>query len=118
LHSIKQGIILTYCVSNNIFENTIIKFGKKNAVLEERLISQHLPFAQIRKLYNFGQFKLHGSIINMPANIDKTQLLFSHLPEDGTSIGILFKHSLEYKTLYTSRNLQFNLTMIVLKDKL
>jgi hypothetical protein len=70
--------------------------------LEERLISPRIAFAQIYKLHNYGQFKLHGSIINIPANIDQTQSLLPRLPEDGTTIGILLKQRLEYRSPYMS----------------
>jgi hypothetical protein len=84
--------------------------------LEERLISPRIAFAQIHKLHNFGQFKLHGSIINVPTNIDQTQSLLPRLPEDGTTIGILLKRRLEYRSPYMSRNIRPNIIMIALKD--
>jgi hypothetical protein len=84
--------------------------------LEERLISPRIAFAQIHKLYNFGQFKLHGSIINVLANIDQTQSLLPRLPEVGTTIGILLKRRLEYRSPYMSGNIRPNIIMIALKD--
>jgi hypothetical protein len=84
--------------------------------LEERLISPHIPFAQIHKLYNFGQLKLYGSIINVPTNIDQTQSLLPCLAEDGTTIGILLKRRLEYRSPYMSGNIRPNIIMIALKD--
>jgi hypothetical protein len=57
-------------------------------------------FAQIHKLHNFGQFKLHGNIINVIANIDQTQSLLPRLLEDSITIEILFKQCLEYKSTY------------------
>jgi hypothetical protein len=84
--------------------------------LEERLISPRIAFAQIHKLHNFGQFKLHGSIINVPTNIDQTQSLLPRLPKDGTTIGILLKRRLEYRSPYMSGNIRPNIIMIALKD--
>jgi hypothetical protein len=86
--------------------------------LEERLISPHIAFAQIHKLHNFGQFKLHGSIINVPANIDQTQSLQPRLLEDGTTIRILLKRRLEYRSPYMSGNIRPNIIMIALKDSI
>jgi hypothetical protein len=76
--------------------NSIIKSGKQLTTLEKRLVSPHLAFAQIHELHNFGQFELHGSIINILANIDQTQCSLLHLFEDGTTFEILLKRHLEY----------------------
>ena len=69
------------------------------------MISPRLAFAQIHKLYNYGQYKLYESIINFPANIDQTQSLLPELPEDESTIGILLKCHLEYKSPYMSGNI-------------
>ena len=74
LNSIKIDSIPYYSVSNNISRSSIIESLKQLTSLEERLISLHLAFAQIRKLHNCGQYKLvHRSIINVLANIGYTQ---------------------------------------------
>jgi hypothetical protein len=78
LNLIKKGKIPTFCIQNNISINSIIKSIKQLTELEERLISPCLAFAQIHKLHNFRQFKSHGSIINVPANIGQTQFLLPH----------------------------------------
>ena len=55
----------------NVFSRTLaIDFVKQLSMLEEILLSSRLAFAQIHKLHNYGQFKLHGGIINVPPNID------------------------------------------------
>jgi hypothetical protein len=92
----KKGKNSKCCVPNNICRNSIIKFVQQLIELEERLVSPRIAFAQIHKLHNFAQFKLHGSIINVPSNIDQTQSLFPRLLEDGTTIGTLLKRCLEY----------------------
>ena len=80
------------------------------------MISPRIAFAQIHKLHNYGQYKLHGSIINVPTNIDQTQSLLPRLPEDESTIGILLKRRLEYRSPYMSGNIRPNMTMITLKD--
>ena len=80
------------------------------------MISPRLAFGQIHKLLNYGQYKLHGSIINVPANINQTQSLLLRLPEDESTIGILLKRRLEYKSPYMFGNIRPNMTMIALKD--
>jgi hypothetical protein len=52
----------------------------------------------------------------VPANIDQTQSLLPRLPEDGTTIGVLLKRRLEYRSPYMSGNIRPNITMIALKD--
>jgi hypothetical protein len=39
-------------------------------VFEEQLIVPRLAFAQIFQLKGYGQYGLHGSIINVPTNLD------------------------------------------------
>ena len=113
---IKEGIIPIFCVPQNIGRNSIIESVKQLTILEERMISPHLAFAQIHKLHNYGQYKLHGSIINVPANIDQIQSLLPRLPEDQSTIGILLKCCLEYKSPYMFGNIRPNMTMKALKD--
>ena len=72
LNSIKIDTIPFYCFLNNFSRSSIIGSMKQLTSLEERLISPPLAFAQIHRLHNYGQYKLHGSIINVPANIDLT----------------------------------------------
>jgi hypothetical protein len=40
--------------------------------LEERLIVPWQAFAQIWQVEGYGQFKIHGNIINVPANVNRT----------------------------------------------
>lgn len=116
LNCVKNEKIPFYCVPNNISRNSIITSVKQLTSLEERLISPRLAFAQIHRLYNYGQYKLHGSIVNVPANIDLTQSILPRLPEDGTTIGVLLKRRLEYKSPYMAGNIRPNMTMLALKD--
>ena len=97
LNSIKIDLVPFYCVSNNIFRSFIIGFVKQLTSLEERLIPPPLAFAQIYKLYNYGRYKLHGSIINVLASINLIQSILPRLLENKTTIGIVLKHHLEYK---------------------
>jgi hypothetical protein len=92
-----------------------VKVVKQLIASEGRLISR-LMFVQIHKLHNFGHSNLHGSIVNVSANIDQTHSLLPYLPKDGTTIGILLKQCLEYETPYIWGNIQSNITMIALKD--
>ena len=45
--------------------------------LEEHLISFCLVFAQIYKIHGYDQYTIHGSMINVSSNINKTQSILS-----------------------------------------
>ena len=50
-------------------------FPKKPAVLdltplEERLVSPHIPFMQIRELPRGGQLLIHGNVVNVPSDVN------------------------------------------------
>ncbi len=34
---------------------------------------------------------MHGSVINVPTNVNQTQSILSHLPHDGTTICVFLK---------------------------
>ena len=70
LNFIKIDSIPFYCVSYNIFRSSIIGSMKQHTSLGKRLKSPRLAFAQIHRLYNYGSYKLYGSILNLHANID------------------------------------------------
>lgn len=86
--------------------------------LEEHLISFCLVFAQIYKIHGYDQYTIHGSMINVSSNINKTQSILLQLPCDDLTIGILLKYFLEYKSSYMSRNVCLNYIMLILKDLL
>jgi hypothetical protein len=82
--------------------------------LEKRFISPRFAFAQIYKLQGYGQYKMHGSVINVPTNVDQIQSILPHLPHDGATIGVFLKICLEYKSPYISRNFCPNMVMVAL----
>jgi len=115
---IKINKIPTYYVPKNIFRNLMIESVKKLNVLEGRLISSRQAFAQICKLHNYGQYKLHRSVINVPANIDKIQSTLPRFPENDMTIEVVIKHRLQYKSPFMSGNVRLNMIMLALKDLL
>jgi len=34
---------------------------------------------------------MHGSVINVPTNVDQIQSILPHLPHDGATIGVFFQ---------------------------
>jgi hypothetical protein len=59
---------------------------------------------------------MHGSVIDVPTNVDQIQSILSHLPYDGAIVGVLLKRLFEYKSLYMSRNVCPNMVMVALRN--
>jgi hypothetical protein len=57
---------------------------------------------------------MHGSVINIPTNVDQIQSILLGLPHDGAIIGMFLKWHLEYKSPYMSGNVCPNMVMVVL----
>jgi hypothetical protein len=57
---------------------------------------------------------MHGSVINVPTNVDQTQSILPHLSHDGATIGVFFNQHLEYKSLYMSGNVHPDMVMVAL----
>jgi hypothetical protein len=62
--------------------------------LEERLIVPRQMFAQIWQVEGYDQYNIWGSIINVQANVNKTQSILPHVLDDEATIGIILKHRL------------------------
>jgi hypothetical protein len=61
------------------------------------------------------QYKMHGSVINVLANLDQIQSILPHLSHDGATIGVFLKQRYEYKTPYISGNVNPNMVMVILR---
>jgi hypothetical protein len=57
---------------------------------------------------------MHGSVINVPANVDQIQSILPCLSHVGATISVFLKRFLEYKSLYMSRNVHPNMVMVAL----
>ncbi len=66
---------LKYLVPHNISINIIINSVSNLYELEERLITPWETFAQIWQVEGYGQLKIHGNIINVVANFNRTQFI-------------------------------------------
>ncbi len=60
-------------VQNKISRKKFIPLVQKLKQLGECFISPRLTFAQIYKLQGYGQYKMHGSVFNVPANAHQIQ---------------------------------------------
>jgi len=56
---------------------------------------------------------MHGNVINVLANVDRTQSILPLVPHDGVTISVFFTRCLEYKSLYMLRNVRPNMVMVV-----
>jgi hypothetical protein len=54
-------------------------------------MSSCIIFVQIYKLEKYGHYKMHGSVINVLANVDKIQSTLPRLPHNGAIIGVFHK---------------------------
>jgi hypothetical protein len=104
LHNINETKHPLYEILIIIFRNKIIPFVQKLRQLEECLISSHFAFVQIYKLCRYGQYKMHGSVINVLTNMNQTQLILPRLPHNDITIHLCFLSGLEYKLFYMSKN--------------
>jgi hypothetical protein len=58
---------------------------------------------QIYKLYGYGQYKIHGDVIDVLENVNQIQSILPCLPNDDATIDVFLKH-LIYKSSYISKN--------------
>jgi hypothetical protein len=72
-------------------------------------------FAQIYKLERYGQYKMHGNVFNVPANVDQIQSILTRLPHDSAIIGVFRKQHIEYKSFRMLQNVHPNMVMIILQ---
>jgi hypothetical protein len=59
---------------------------------------------------------MHGYVINVLANVDRTQSILPRLPHDGVTIGVFFKQCFEYKSPYMVGIVCPNMVMVILRD--
>ncbi len=82
LHNISENKPPLYQVPNKISINKIISSIQKLTQLEKHFISPRLAFVQIYELQGYKQYKMHGNVINVLANVDQIQSILSCLPHD------------------------------------
>jgi len=54
--------------------------------IEERLFAPHLVFAQNFQLWGYGQYGMHGNIVNVPKNLNLIQNILPWMTYDDSSI--------------------------------
>jgi hypothetical protein len=59
---------------------------------------------------------MHGSVINVLANVDQTQSILPHLSHDDATIGVFLNQHFEYKLTYMLGNVRPYMVMVILRD--
>ena len=88
-----------------------MKFPQKCDLLnlppfEERLISPRIPFMQIHELPRGGQFKIHGNVVNVPANVNSTVNVLPRSMNELQTIPVKLKRRLGYKQHYAFQTIR------------
>jgi len=65
-------ILQDYIITNKLDMEFLLMLNK----IEECLIAPCLVFAQIFQLHGHGQYGMHGSIVNVPTNLNLRQTVF------------------------------------------
>ena len=86
-----------------------MSFPEKPAVrdltpLEERLVSPHILFMQIRELPRDGQLSIHGNVVNVPSDVNSTVQTLPRPTSESLTIPLKLKRCLSYKHHYQFQN--------------
>jgi len=77
--------------------NMDLKNIKRNRRMFNCTLSCVCTYFQLQK---YGQYGMHGSIIDVPTNLRLIQNVMPQMPYDDSSISIFSKGKLEYKFIY------------------
>ncbi len=80
------------------------------------MIAPCLAFTQIFQLKGYGQHGTHGTIVNVPTNLDLVQIILFRLLYDDISIEVFLKRKLEHKSIYMSGYVCLNIVIKVLQE--
>ena len=94
----KDGKIPPCSVGNGLRFPKIPKELQGLTKLEERLISPRIPFMQIKELPRGGQLAVHGNVVNVPADVNKTVKLLPRNMDASETIPIKLKRSVNFKS--------------------
>ncbi|XP_069109201.1 uncharacterized protein [Argopecten irradians] len=83
--------------------------------LEERLISQRIPFMQIRELPRGGQLSAKGNVVNVPVDIQPTVNALPRQIDEHVTIAVKLKKRLSHKSACFTENVRPNAVMNALE---
>ena len=104
----------THLVKNRIPPCAIVngmKFPEKPAFfdlneLERRLLAPRIAFQKLMQAPRGKQFKLHGNIVNVPADVTNTVTMLPRLPTKTATIKVNLKRKLQFKSSAMSLNVR------------
>nr|XP_058946351.1 uncharacterized protein LOC131774356 [Pocillopora verrucosa] len=74
--------------------------------LECRLVAPRLAFQKLMQAPRGRQFKIHGNVVNVPAEVTDTVNILPRLPNDAGTIKVNLKRKLQYKSSALSLNIR------------
>jgi hypothetical protein len=83
--------------------------------VEKHLIARWLAFAQNFQLHGYGQYGIHGSIVNVPTNLNLIQNVLPQMPYDDSSKKEIQKKVRIYKSIYVFGYVHPNIVMKALQ---
>ncbi|XP_062592424.1 uncharacterized protein LOC134253849 [Saccostrea cucullata] len=83
--------------------------------LEERLISQRIPFMQIRELPRGGQMSVKGNVVNVPVDIQPTVNALPRQIDEHVTIAVKLKKRLSHKSACFTENVRPNVVINALE---
>ena len=76
--------------------------------LECRLLAPRIAFQKLMQVPRGKQLKIHGNIVNVPADVSNTVSMLPRLPSETGTIKVNLKRRLQYKTSAISLNIRPN----------
>ena len=74
--------------------------------LECRLVAPRLAFQKLMQAPRERQLKIHGNVVNVPAEVSDTVIMLPRLPSDTGTIKVNLKRKLQYKSSALSLNIK------------
>jgi len=74
--------------------------------LECRLLAPSIAFQKLMQAPRGKQLKIHGNIVNVPADVASTVSMLPRLPSEGSTIKVTLKRKLQYKSSALSLNIR------------
>ena len=74
--------------------------------LEYRLLAPRLAFQKLMQAPRGRQFKIHGNVVNVPAEVSNTVNMLPRLPSETGTIKVNLKRKLQYKSSALSLNVR------------
>ena len=98
---LKDGKVPPCSIGNGFSFPSLPKELQGLTKLEERLISPRIPFMQIKELPRGGQIAMHGNLVNVPADVNKTVKLLPRNMNDSETIPLKLKRNVNFKSHIT-----------------